>query len=175
MLRDTLHDVIGPALSRLPARMDSLEARVLLLAVGLQESRMTYRRQLGGPARGLWQFEVGTPETRGGVTGVLLHPASRNYLVSICTARELRPEAHAIYEQLEHDDVLAAIVARLLLWTDPAPLPAVTDADAAWAYYLRTWRPGKPHPETWHMLHARARAAVEAVSVPTLSPTVSET
>lgn len=162
MLRDTLRDVIGPALSRLPARMDSLAVRVLLLAIGLQESRLTYRRQLGGPARGLWQAERGTPETRGGVTGVLLHPASRHYLVSICTACELRPEAHAIYERLEHDDVLAAIVARLLLWTDAQPLPAVNDADGAWDYYLRCWRPGKPHPETWHMLHARARAAVEA-------------
>ena len=91
MLRDMLRDVIGPALSRLPARMDSLAVRVLLLAIGLQESRMTYRRQLGGPARGLWQAERGTPETRGGVTGVLLHPASRHYLVSICTACELRP------------------------------------------------------------------------------------
>ena len=157
-----LRDVILPALARLPARMDSPEARVLLLAIGLQESRMTYRRQLGGPARGLWQFERGTPETRGGVTGVLLHPASAHYLRSICDACELRPEAQVIYEQLEHDDVLAAIVARLLLWTDPAPLPAVNDADGAWDYYLRCWRPGKPHPETWHMLHARARAAVEA-------------
>ena len=157
-----LRDVILPALARLPARMDSPEARVLLLAIGLQESRMTYRRQLGGPARGLWQFERGTPETRGGVTGVLLHPASRHYLVSICTACELRPEAHAIYERLEHDDVLAAIVARLMLWTDPAPLPATHDADGGWAYYLRTWRPGKPHPETWHHLHVRARDAVDA-------------
>lgn len=158
-----LRGVILPALARLPARMDSPEARVLLLAIGLQESRMTYRRQLGGPARGLWQFERGTPETRAGVAGVLLHPASRHYLVSICTACELRPDAQAIYERLDTDDVLAAIVARLLLWTDPAPLPATHDADGGWAYYLRTWRPGKPHPETWHHLHVRARDAVDAV------------
>ena len=26
---------------------------------------------------------------------------------------------------------------------------AVDDADGAWECYLRTWRPGKPHPETW--------------------------
>ena len=149
MLRDTLRDVIGPALSRLPARMDSAEARVILLAIGLQESRMTYRRQLGGPARGLWQFEVGTPETRGGVEGVLLHPASSRYLVATCAACDLRPVAQVIHDRLEHDDVLAAIVARLLLWTDPAPLPAIDDADGAWAYYLRTWRPGKPHRSTW--------------------------
>lgn len=165
MLRDTLHDVIGPALSRLPVRMNSTEARLMLLAIGLQESRLTYRRQLGGPARGLWQFEVGTPETRGGVEGVLLHPASSRYLVATCAACDLRPVAAVIHARLEHDDVLAAIVARLLLWTDAAPLPATDDADGAWAYYLRTWRPGRPHPETWHMLHARARAAVEAVSV----------
>ena len=165
MLRDTLRDVIGPALSRLPARMDSPEARVLMLAIGLQESRMTDRRQLGGPARGLWQFEVGTPETRGGVEGVLLHPASSRYLVATCAACDLRPVAQVIHAQLEHDDVLAAIVARLLLWTDPAPLPAIDDAEGGGGYYLRPWRPGKPPPEAWHMRHARARAAGEAEHV----------
>lgn len=135
----------------------------MLLAIGLQESRLTYRRQLGGPARGLWQFERGTLETRGGVEGVLTHPASSHYLIAICMACDLRPVSAAIHEQLEHDDILACVVARLLLWTDPAPLPATHDADGAWAYYLRGWRPGKPHPETWRQLHARARSAVEAV------------
>lgn len=165
MLAYTLRDVIAPALARLPERMDSPEARVMLLAIGLQESRLTYRRQIGGPARGLWQFERGTPETRGGITGVLLHPASSHYLHDICAACELRPVASVIHDRLEHDDVLACVVARLLLWTDPDPLPAIADADRAWSYYLRTWRPGKPHATTWHHLHARARSAVEATSV----------
>lgn len=44
---------IEPALSLLPARMDSSRARAMLLAIGLQESRFEYRRQMNnGPARG---------------------------------------------------------------------------------------------------------------------------
>ena len=58
----------------------------------------------------------------------------------------------AIYAALEYDDVLAAGVARLLLWTDPKALPPVGDVDAAWALYLRTWRPGKPKPDSWACL-----------------------
>jgi hypothetical protein len=35
---------------------------------------------------------------------------------------------------------------------------AIGDADGAWAYYLNTWRPGKPHPETWPALYVQALA-----------------
>ncbi len=53
-------------------------------------------------------------------------------------------------------DVLAASVARLLLWTDPKRLPVIGDASGAWDLYLRTWRPDKPHPRTWAGLYSRA-------------------
>ena len=46
------------------------------------------------------------------------------------------------FDQLEHDDVLAAGMARLLLWTDPRALPALNRPDDAFEYYLRNWRPG---------------------------------
>lgn len=151
-----LRDAVDPALARLPARMDSPRARVMLVAIALQESRLIYRRQIGGPARGLLQFERGTPATRGGVTGVLMHPASRDHLRDFCARRGLAATAKAIYDELERDDVLAVAVARLLLWTDPHPLPAVGDEDEAWALYLRTWRPGRPHPHTWAGLYAQA-------------------
>jgi hypothetical protein len=37
------------------------------------------------------------------------------------------------------------------LFSDAAPLPAaaVENAEAAWDYYIRNWRPGKPHRATW--------------------------
>jgi len=38
--------------------------------------------------------------------------------------------------------VLAAGLARLLLWTDRPPLPALQDVEGGWQLYLRTWRPG---------------------------------
>lgn len=46
------------------------------------------------------------------------------------------------FSQLELDDVYAAGIARLLLWTDPKALPALNRPDDAFEYYLRNWRPG---------------------------------
>lgn len=157
---------ITPALQILPAAMDTPEARIMLLAIGLQESRLEYRRQLkGGPARGLWQFECGTQASRGGVWGVFLHDASRYWLAQLCAARGVKFHPEYIYPVLERDDVLAAGVARLLLFTDRMPLPVARDPDAAWALYARTWRPGRPHPETWSKLHAQARQYVAQIEV----------
>lgn len=146
---------IEPALALLPPRMDSKEARVMLLAIGLQESRFEHRRQISGPARGFWQFEQG-----GGVRGVLMHPASRGQAQALCRARGIEPIERDIYGAIDLDDVLAAGIARLLLWTDSHALPAVGDAASAWDYYLRTWRPGKPHPQTWPGLYAKALETV---------------
>ena len=167
---DTINEtVIGPGMALLPSRMGSDRARVQLLAIGLQESRFEHRRQIGGPARGFWQFERG-----GGVQGVLSHPASKALAIEACIARGidakarlgkadwLTTTAQAVYGRLEHDDLLACAFARLLLWTDPQPLPALGYSAAAWQYYLRTWRPGKPHRETWDRLYRQALEAVRA-------------
>ncbi|CUJ42169.1 hypothetical protein [Achromobacter xylosoxidans] len=160
-LKEVVERAIEPALALLPARMDTPAARVMLLAIGLQESRFVHRRQIGGPARGFWQFEKGSRASRGGVWGVCLHPASKGHLAVLCKARSVACDPDAIYAALEYDDVLAACVARLLLWTDPKVLPAIGDWDAAWSLYLCTWRPGRPHPKTWPQLYAQAMAAVE--------------
>ena len=159
-MKAVVERAIEPALALLPARMDTPASRVMLLAIGLQESRFEHRRQIGGPARGFWQFEKGSRASRGGVWGVYLHPASKGHLTVLCKARSVACDPDAIYAALEYDDVLAAGVARLLLWTDPKVLPAIGDADAGWALYLRTWRPGKPHPQTWPDLYRQALAAV---------------
>ncbi|SFB46022.1 hypothetical protein [Azotobacter beijerinckii] len=145
---------IAPAFALLPARMNSPQAVAMLLAIGLQESGFIHRRQIGGPARGLFQFEQG-----GGVRGVLQHPLSRPHALAVCDARGVFPAAPAVYAALEHDDTLAAAFARLLLWTDPAPLPAVGEVGAAWELYVRTWRPGKPHRDRWDGCYARAMYA----------------
>jgi hypothetical protein len=142
---------VNAALKILPAGMDSPEARLMMFAIGLQESRFQHRRQIGGPARGFWQFEQG-----GGVAGVLRHPASKAHALAVCKLRNVDADAATVYRALEHDDVLAACFARLLLWTDPAPLPALHDVWGSWDYYLRTWRPGKPHKHTWPSMHESA-------------------
>lgn len=78
----------------------------------------------------------------------------------MCAVRDVAPVAAAVYAALEADDVLACAFARLLLWTDAKRLPVVGDAQSAWELYLRTWRPGKPHPRTWPALYTQAAAAV---------------
>lgn len=146
---------IAPALALLPARMNSPQAEAMLLAIGLQESGFIHRRQIGGPARGFWQFELG------GVRGVLQHPLSRPPALAVCKVRNVEPAEAVVYAVLEHDDTLAAAFARLLLWTDPAPLPAVGEVGAAWDLYVRTWRPGKPHRDRWDGCYARAMDALK--------------
>jgi len=125
---------------------------VELLAIGLQESRFEHRRQIRGPARGFWQFEAG-----GGTAGVRRHPVSKAWADDLVFRGMTN---HGVNEELARDDVLACAFARLLLFTDPRPLPALGDAQAAWDYYIRNWRPGKPHRHTWDALYDRALRAV---------------
>lgn len=168
--RDFVLKIVAPALGLLPANMRSAEAVVMLCAIALQESRLAHRwqvvdanrPQVKGPARGLLQFERGTRASRGGVWGVYLHDASRKPLEDLCRARGCNFDPDAIYAQIEVDDILAAGVGRLLLWTDPKPLPAIGQAQAAWDLYQRTWRPGQPHPETWPGRYARAVEASQS-------------
>lgn len=160
-LTNIVETALLPALALLPQNLDTRPARVLLLAIGLQESRFEHRYQIvkgggKGPARGFWQFERGTRESRGGVWGVYLHRSSAELLRLLCRDRDCNYDPTPIWERIETDDVLAAGVARLMLLTNPKPLPAPTDAQAGWDYYASTWRPGKPHRKTWDALHANA-------------------
>jgi hypothetical protein len=152
---------LSQALALLPAKLDTREARVELLAIGGQESGLTARVQKvagggPGPARGLLQFE-----RLGGVRGVLSHPASRDLALQVCVARRLPAvSTSVVWDELATDDVLAFAFGRLLLLTDPKPLPALGDEQGAWAYYERTWRPGQPHPDRWPANYQAALAAV---------------
>ena len=155
---------VNEGLRLLPPAMDTKEARVLMYAIGLQESRFTHRAQVidgggKGPARGYWQFE-----RAGGVRGVLRHPASKFWMHSVCNARNVPAQETSVWLAMETDDVLAAAAARLLLFTDPARLPAVGEQAESWTYYLRNWRPGKPHPRTWPECY---ETALKAVGEPT--------
>jgi hypothetical protein len=144
---------IAPAFQLLPAPMNSPEAELMLLAIGLQESRFEHRHQIGGPAHSFWQAEQGG----GMVHGVLRHRKTEFLAIAVSDARGIAPITdNEIYKAIEFDDVLAAALARLLLWTDPWPLPKVGECAKAWDLYLRTWRPGKPHRKTWDALYARA-------------------
>lgn len=157
MILDPIPDAIEPAAKLLP-HMDSPKARMMLLAIGLQESRFEHRRQIGGPARGFWQFEK-----NGGVRGVLGYKTTAVDAVKVCHACNVESRTREVYDQIEHDDILACCFARLLLWTDPMPLPMIGDVEGSWAYYERNWRPGKPHRHTWDALYQQAHNLLMAV------------
>lgn len=136
--------VIPDAMKLLPGRMDRVEAYALILAIGFQESGFQHRRQIpNGPANSFFQFE------KSGVTGVMQHPVSRSHLVPVLEVLQYEMNAIVLYEAIQHNDVLAVIFARLLLWTVPGALPTQNEEGRAWNQYLSGWRPGKPHPGTW--------------------------
>ena len=146
-----LADYIQPGLrelERLGGPLPSRQAELFMLAIAQQESgpnlNARYQhspRPVAGPARGWWQFETA------GVEGVLAHRASRTLALAACELYVVVPQAAPVHRALEGHDMLACMIARLLIWTDPAPLP--TTWQDGWRYYMRTWRPGRPHENRW--------------------------
>jgi hypothetical protein len=156
-LAEVTQRAIDPALKLLPAGLDSLSARIQLLTTGLQESGFMHRRQIVngrpmGPAKSFWQAEVGG----GLVHGVRTNHTTAALAQAVYQARQVQPTDVAIWNAIENDDVLAAALARLLIFSDPYKLPAIGDAKGAQALYLRTWRPGHFRPETWAPFYMRA-------------------
>lgn len=138
------------------------ESRAILVAISGQEAGFTAVAQVlsgggKGPARGLWQFE-----RAGGVRGVLTHRVSKPHIERICATLGYKVDERTLWQALERDDVLACCFARLLLLTDPNPLPPAIQASysRAWSIYNSNWRPGKPHPNRWPNNWAIALATI---------------
>ena len=144
--------------------MHTPAATAQLLAIGLQESGFRNRVQVangprlnqwwvGGPARSLWQVEAS-----GGCTEVLTRASLRSHLHLALTSHAYNPERvdpAYLHGLIAHNDILAAVVARLILWADATPLPSFADGpEAGWQCYIRNWRPGKPHRNTWDSYYA---------------------
>lgn len=159
-----LKSAILPALDELatlgiPA---SVQAARFLLAIALQESGLKHRRQVVvggeelGPASGWFQFEKG-----GGCAGVLAFPVVGGMMQNLCDAYNVPKTAQGLWAAMQYQDIIAAAAARLLIYTLPQALPKT--ADEGWQQYLRAWRPGKPHPETWAAHWMTASKAVGVV------------
>jgi len=163
-----LNTILDPGLVALfqnggPAITDA--ARRFLLAIAMQESgpKLEARYQnspsaSAGPAHGWWQFEQD-----GGVAGVWTHPASSALALTGCTVCTVAPNEAAVWRALEGHDLLSPWFARLLVWTDPDPLPQ-TQSDG-WTQYMRLWRPGIPHEHAWPANWAAASDAVRNTAV----------
>lgn len=151
-----LRCAIGPGLSLLPRAMDTLSARAMLVAIAMQESGLRHRKQVRGPARGWWQFEVI------GLAEVLRHPASAPHAAALVDALGYSDAPPVeLHHALEHCDALAAAVARLALYRYAKPLPLLSAPPMeAWEQYQAIWAPGKPHPDRWPTCWQAAQEAV---------------
>lgn len=163
-----LDTIIDPALRLVESRYRTDEARAMLIAVALQESKITDRRQVldagkrwwesrPGKANGLWMFERG-----GAVYGVLTHPAAQRFIVPVLLKLEYPADSEIVHDALIHNDVLACLMARALLVTLPAQLPGRDDPAEGWRQYIEAWRPGQPHEKTWSTHYATAWRTVQA-------------
>lgn len=160
-------NIVEPTIQLMAAELSipaTDSARVLLMAIAGQESNWSHRTQVGGPARSYWQFELG-----GGVVAVF--SATQRQIRAVCDTLDVPCSPAVVFEAMAWNDVVACAMARLNLWRDPAPLPAVGDKDAAWNYYRRIWAPGAPHPELWPAVYDQALATVKNAGSSAASPT----
>ena len=161
-----LKTAIIPALGMLESKLDTPAARALLIAIALQESGLKSRRQIleagkpwwesrPGAANSFWQFE-----RDGGVRGVLRHPGAGAIVLPVLADLLYPPDPYAVHEAIIHNDVLACVLARALLYSVPDAMPRPNESEKGWAIYLKAWRPGKPHPEVWPENYRTAWATV---------------
>jgi len=161
-----LKTAIIPALSLVNPKLDTPAARALLICIALQETGLRARRQMleardhwwesrPGKGHGFWQFE------RDGATrGVMRHAAASAIVLPVIDALLYPRDPYAVHEALIHNDVLACVLARALLYSTPDAMPGPGEHYRAWAIYIKAWRPGKPHPEPWENHYRTAWAAV---------------
>ncbi len=154
-----LSTIMLPAISLFP-QYDSPEARCLLLAIAGQESNWAERvQQPVGYARGFWQCEEG-----GAVADVLTSPDTRE-IKDLCTTLCIPTSIAKVWEAIAWNDCLAYAIARLNLWLDPHPLPAIGDSPASWQTYLRAWKPGRPSLVRWASVYPAAAACFAGVPI----------
>ena len=127
-----LTSIITPTLNNLG--LFSPNAAQLLLGTALQESQLTYRKQIGGPALGLFQME---PATHNDIWDNFLkyRPALAAKVGTLIVPYRDRLTA------LEFDDRYAAAMARVKYLRIPAPIPALGNIQAMaafWKQYYNT-------------------------------------
>lgn len=180
---DFLFKIIDPALELLPSKLNSIKARVLMLAFAMQESELHYRRQMvgnpprpTGPAKSFWQAEQGGGMVHGvrvfkggGVAEMADSVYHKRGLFN--DPMQVASKDSIIWNAIEQDDILAAALARLLIYTHPNPLPEDNEVYNAWMYYLKTWRPGayergtqSQRNDLWRKFKVNHGRAVDAVS-----------
>jgi len=127
----------------------------MLVAIAMQESALITRKQVGGSAISPYQFE------KIGIDNVFTHAETGRLVTG--AAKELAiPVDENFYDAVKWNDAIATVIARLILWLDPAPLPALGKEVDARAYYERTWRPGIKSSIRWTTSYGTAVACIRS-------------
>ena len=145
--RSRLLDAIIPALDALG--MGGRAAQELVLGTGIQESRLIYRKQNGGPALGLWQME---PFTFNDIWNgyILKHRDIFLAMQKILNGASPNPLV------LTHNDQFAAAMCRMLYRRIHEDIPDAGDLEAQAAYWKKYYNTplgrGKEHEyiANWH-------------------------
>ena len=128
----------------------------MLVAIAMQESALITRQQISGSAISPYQFE------QIGIDNVFTHADTGQLVTS--AAKELAiPVDENFYDAVKWNDAMATVIARLILWPDPAMLPALGKEVDARSYYERTWRPGIKSSIRWTTSYGAAVACVRSV------------
>lgn len=151
---DFCNFIVPAALHFFPKNMTSTNAIASIVSIGLQESGFLHRQQLIGTNRNWWQSINGPAVSffqfeKIGIAEVLRHPSTRDMARSVLSKFGYPDDINTIHKALIHNDLLAAVFARLALYRVAEPLPDRNNPEEAWRQYKTIWRPGKPHPETW--------------------------
>ncbi|MEO5341714.1 MAG: hypothetical protein H7837_14585 [Magnetococcus sp. MYC-9] len=117
--------VIRPTLRRLDLWSEAAEE--LLLGTAIQESSLSYLKQMGaGPAKGIWQMEKPTHDD---IWTNFLHYRTKLGL------NVLGPYAKPDHTRLTWDLAYACALCRVHYLRSPEPLPPAGDIDAQAAYW----------------------------------------
>jgi hypothetical protein len=116
-----------------PLALWSAGAEELLVATAAQESHLgMYRRQINGPALGIFQME---PATFNDIWGNYLKykPGLEADLCELATTQPPRPV------EMVTNDAFAILMARVHYYRAPEALPAATDLGGIWQLYKLRW------------------------------------
>lgn len=149
-----LQRAVDPGLALLPSYMTCDCSRVILMSIAGQETNWAARIQSGGgPAHGYWQFQIEGVNEVIEKQGPLANAVLKTLDIPITEA----------YAAVQYNDLVACVFARLLLWNDPAALPAWGDLAGSFGYYNRNWRPGKPDQTRWGPAYSSSMNAIQAL------------
>ena len=120
-------EIILPTLAEMydefPSSIAAGNAVELLIGTAIQESRLTYLKQIGGPALGLYQIEPAT-----------LSDVYDNYLNSRRDRLELIEQMlsplFSREDQLASNLIYATAIARIIYWRKPGAIPDTLEGQA---------------------------------------------